>query len=155
MRCRVRRVCTRRTAVSLMLRGRRRRRLRCRSFDRSWCGGCCTVSVSAVFVGGAACLLTLTLQSLLAATQPLTLVITRVHNCDTRLCRPPRCVTCLVHCVDVRVLQAERDASIAATAAAARMSAVRYLCHQRHLRRLRCLCVYALLLCSFTGVART
>jgi hypothetical protein len=36
-------VCTRRTAVCLMLRRRRRRRLRCRSFDRSWCGGWCTV----------------------------------------------------------------------------------------------------------------
>jgi hypothetical protein len=48
VRCRIRRVCTRRTAVCLMLRRRRRRRLRCRSFDRSWCGGCCTVSVSAV-----------------------------------------------------------------------------------------------------------
>ena len=48
VRCRIRRVCTRRTAVCLMLRRRRLRRLRCRSFDRSWYGGCCTVSVSAV-----------------------------------------------------------------------------------------------------------
>ncbi len=105
-------------------------------------------------VSGAACLLTLTLQSLLAATQPLTFVITRVHKYDTRPWRPTRCVMCLVHCVDGRVLQAERDASIAAAAAAARMSAVRYLCHQRPLRRRGCLCVRALLLCSFTGVAR-
>ena len=48
VRCRIRRVCTRRTAVCLMLRRRRLRRLRCRSFDRSWYGGWCTVSVSAV-----------------------------------------------------------------------------------------------------------
>jgi hypothetical protein len=48
VRCRIRRVCTRRTAVCMMLCCRRRRRQRCRSFDRSWCGGWCTVSVSAV-----------------------------------------------------------------------------------------------------------
>ena len=41
VQCRIRRVC-------LMLRRRQRRRLRCRSFVRSWYGGCCTVSVSAV-----------------------------------------------------------------------------------------------------------
>ncbi len=48
VQCRIRRVCTRRTAVCLMLRRRQRRRLRCHSFDRSWSGGWCTVSVSAV-----------------------------------------------------------------------------------------------------------
>jgi hypothetical protein len=66
-------------AVSLMRCRRRRRRLRWHSFDRSWCGGCCAVSVCAV--------LSVVLPACLSPhfRSPLT------TRCDTACCEPSSC----------------------------------------------------------------